>query len=150
MSTSSMSKLQQSFNSAHWTLKPGEAITLAIGPGPRWVHVTQGRAWITQGSAGADEWLERGDRLWVADGAALAMEAWPAAQFELLVPPQACTVRLTAAALIQRVAGHIASHIASHIAQSMSGIWPRTVKSSHEQQRHATLASPAGHAPAIR
>ena len=150
MSTSSMSKPQQLFNSAHWTLNPGEAITLTIGPGPRWVHVTQGRAWITQGATGADEWLECGDKLWVADGASLVMDAWPAAQFELLVPPQACAARLTAAALIQRLASHIASHIARHVAQSMSGIWPRTVKSIHEQQRHAALASPAGHAPAIR
>jgi Protein of unknown function (DUF2917) len=138
MSISSMSKMQQSFDSAHWTLNPGEAITLTIGPGQRWVHVTQGRAWITQGANGADEWLERGDRLWVADGAALVMEAWPSAQFELLVPPQACVMRATATALIHR--------LARHIAQSMSGIWPRTVKSSHEQQR---LATPASHAPAI-
>jgi Protein of unknown function (DUF2917) len=138
MSISSMSKMQQSLDSAHWTLNPGQAITLTIGSGPRWVHVTQGRAWITQCSTGSDEWLERGDRLWVADGTALVMEAWPSAQFELLVPPQACAVRATVAALIHR--------LASHIAQSTSGIWPRTVKSSHEQQR---LATPASHAPAI-
>ncbi len=131
MSHSSMSKLQQSPNSAHWTLKPGQAITLTIGPGSRWVHVTQGRAWITQGSTGSDEWLERGDRLWVGSGASLVMEAWPTAQFELLVPPQACAARPTVAELIRR--------LASHIAQSMSGIWPRTVKSIHEQQRHAAL-----------
>jgi hypothetical protein len=139
MSTSSMSKSQQSFSAAHWTLSPGQAITLTIGPGPRWVHVTQGRAWITQGSAGSDEWLERGDRLWVGSDASLVMEAWPTAQFELLVPPQACAVRPTIAALIHR--------LARHIAQSMSGIWPRTVKSIHEQQRHAALGS---HATAIR
>jgi hypothetical protein len=139
MSFSSMSEQQQSSNSAHWTLNPGQAITLTIGPGPRWVHVTQGRAWITQGSTGADEWLERGDRLWVGNGASLVMEAWPTAQFELLVPPQACAARMTAAMLIRR--------LASHIAQSMSGIWPRTVKSIHEQQRHAALGS---HTTAIR
>jgi hypothetical protein len=145
MSILKMSKQQQSIDAAHWTLDVGQAITLTIGPGPRWVHVTQGRAWVTQGSTGSDDWLKQGDRLWVGDGASLVMEAWPAARFELLVPPQACAVRETAAALIRG--------LASHIAQSMSGIWPRTVKSIHEQQRHATLATsatPAPHAPAIR
>jgi Protein of unknown function (DUF2917) len=139
MSISSMSKPQQSFSSAHWTLNPGQAISLTIGPGPRWIHVTQGRAWITVGSPASDHWLERGDKLRVANGDVLVMEAWPSARFELLVPPQACAMRLTASVLIQR--------LASHIAQSMSGIWPRTVKSIHEQQRHAALG---GHAPAIR
>jgi hypothetical protein len=130
MSIFNMSKAQQSklvaSGAADWTLQPGQAMTLTIGPGPRWVHVTQGRAWITQASSGADHWLEQGDRLWVGDGAALVMEAWPSARFELLVPPQTCAARLTLAQFWHR------------LAQSASGIWPRPVKSLHVQQRIAT------------
>jgi Protein of unknown function (DUF2917) len=134
MSILSMNKPQQSklaasvqaSGTADWALEPGQAITLTIGPGPRWVHVTQGRAWITQASSGTDHWLEQGDSLLVGDGAALVMEAWPSARFELLVPPQACTARLTLAQFWHR------------LAQSASGIWPRPLKSRHVQQRIAT------------
>ena len=127
MSIFNMSKLQQpnrqKSGAADWTLEPGEAITLSIGPGPRWVHVTQGRAWITQSGTGTDHWLERGDTLWFGDGSTLVMEAWPSARFALLVPPQACAARVN---LIE---------FGLRLAQSAGGIWPRPLKSCHVQQR---------------
>ncbi len=131
----SMNKSQQS-QAADWALSPAQAITLNIGPGPRWLHLTQGRAWVTLSAAeldaaSADTWLQRGDKLWVADGATLVIEAWPTARFELLVPPQACAARWTAADWMLR------------LAQSVGGIWPRRLKLHHVNQRHTAVGNRA-------
>ena len=127
---STMQKTQQS-GPIDWALEHAQAITLRTGPGPRWLHITMGRAWVTQGAtedgaASADTWLECGDTLWAAAGAVLVIEAWPTARFELLVPPQACTGQTTAAEFMHR------------LAQSASGIWPRRWKPEHVKQRHTT------------
>ena len=131
---STMQKTQQS-GPAEWALGHAQAITLHTGPGPRWLHITEGRAWVTQGATedGAtsiDNWLDCGDMLWAAEGAVLVIEAWPTARFELLVPPQACKAQTTAAEFMHR------------LAQSVRGIWPRRSKPStsvQPRQRHRVL-----------
>jgi hypothetical protein len=135
MFRSTMSNSQQS-GPAEWALSPAQAITLQAGPGPRWLHLTQGRAWVTLstaqlGAAPTDTWLARGDRLWVANGATLVIEAWPSAHFEWLVPPQACALRGTASDWLHR------------LAQSAGGIWPRRWKLQHVNQRHTAVGNRA-------
>ncbi|MDT8999659.1 DUF2917 domain-containing protein [Paucibacter sp. APW11] len=79
---------------ALWNLGRAEALSLQVGPGPRELQVTSGRLWLTQrGSTKApatDIWMEAGDTLALPSGTQLVLEAWPAASFQLLVPPAAC------------------------------------------------------------
>jgi hypothetical protein len=79
---------------ALWTVQQGEALSLTIGPGPRELSVAEGRLWLTQqGSAerpADDLWLEPGQSVQLASGSQVVIEAWPVAQFQLLVPPAAC------------------------------------------------------------
>ena len=83
-------------DAATWTLAAGHARRLNIGPGARWLRVCAGRLWITRLRAHSAErqledlWLQAGDSLAVESGEQLLVEAWPAARFQLLVPPQAC------------------------------------------------------------
>lgn len=83
-----MSQTQSS--PALWSLGRGEALSLDIGPGARQLSVTSGRVWLTQSGNLQDVWLESGDSLALPGGAQVVMEAWPEAQFQLLVPPAAC------------------------------------------------------------
>ena len=92
-----MNKAQQ-HDAAAWVLAQGQAMTLNIGPGARVLRVSAGRLWVTKGPAEADllpedAWLATGDSLPVEPGAVLVAEGWPAARFQLLVPPQACGSR---------------------------------------------------------
>ena len=86
----------QAPDAATWSLAAGHARRLNIGPGARWLRVCAGRLWITRMQAGSaerqleDVWLQAGDSLAVESGEQLLVEAWPAARFQLLVPPQAC------------------------------------------------------------
>ena len=77
-----------------WSVSQGEALSLSIGPGPRELSVAEGRLWLTQqGSAttpAQDIWLEPGQSVTLASGSRVVVEAWPQAQFQLLVPPAAC------------------------------------------------------------
>jgi Protein of unknown function (DUF2917) len=75
---------------ALWTLSPGEALSLEIGPGPRELSVTEGRVWLTQAGRLDDVWLEQGQSVQLASGSRVVLEAWPSAQFQLLVPPAVC------------------------------------------------------------
>ena len=88
-----MSILQQS-SQALWQLSQGEALSITIGPGSRELSVAEGRLWLTlQGRADApaeDVWLEPGQSVQLASGSRVVVEAWPQAQFQLLVPPSAC------------------------------------------------------------
>ncbi len=90
-----MSNLQE--QQALWRLAPGEVLSLPIGPGARELSVSQGRLWLTgQGSAQApaqDIWLQAGDSLHLASGSQWVVEAWPAAAFQLLVPPSSCKIK---------------------------------------------------------
>lgn len=82
-----------------WPLAPGEVLRLAIGPGTRWLRVRTGQIWLTQtrqvlqgAPREADLWLSAGDQLVLPPGSEVVVEARAAADFELLVPPQACSV----------------------------------------------------------
>lgn len=75
---------------ALWSLARGEALSLDIGPGPRELSVSEGRLWITQSGSADDIWLKPGQSVLLKSGARVVMEGWPAAQFQLLVPPTAC------------------------------------------------------------
>lgn len=81
---------QTQFAQSLWSLASGEALSLDIGPGPRELSVTQGRVWLTQSGALEDVWLEPGQSVALASGSRVVLEAWPEAQFQLLVPPAAC------------------------------------------------------------
>lgn len=84
-----------------WSVSQGEAVSLSIGPGPRELSVTEGRLWLTlRGELDAqpeDHWLEPGQSVQLASGSRVVLEAWPAAQFQLLVPPCEDFVRQQAA-----------------------------------------------------
>jgi uncharacterized protein YjlB len=98
------------FQTSSWPLADGEAISMGIGPGPRVLGVTEGRVWltVTGDNAQQDVWLEAGDSLDLPAGAHVVMEAWPAAHFQLLVPPKACqqvhrSARTAPASSLQRL-----------------------------------------------
>lgn len=85
-----MSTSQHSTHSL-WSLSSGKAMSLAIGPGPRELGVTEGRLWLTrqgrEDQLTEDVWLEPGQSVQLDSGTQVVIEAWPAAQFQLLVPP---------------------------------------------------------------
>jgi hypothetical protein len=74
-----------------WHLDGGRALTLAGAAEARRLAVARGRVWLTlSGSADApaeDQWLQAGEAVALAPGQTVVLEAWPAADFELLVPP---------------------------------------------------------------
>jgi len=74
-----------------WHLDGGRAMTLAGGTEARRLAVARGRVWLTlSGTAeqpAEDKWLQAGDALALAPGQTAVLEGWPAAEFELLVPP---------------------------------------------------------------
>lgn len=74
-----------------WHLAGGRALTLSGGAEARRLAVRGGRVWLTlSGTADApaqDQWLEAGQSVALAPGQAAVLEGWPAADFELLVPP---------------------------------------------------------------
>ncbi|WP_422018412.1 DUF2917 domain-containing protein [Roseateles sp.] len=80
-----------------WHLDGGRALTLAGGPEARRLAVAQGRVWLTlSGTAdepAKDQWLQAGEALALAPGQSAVLEGWPAADFELLVPPTSAPAR---------------------------------------------------------
>ena len=74
-----------------WHLDGGRALTLAGGAEARRLQVARGRVWLTlSGTADApaqDQWLEAGQAVALAAGQTAVLEGWPAADFEILVPP---------------------------------------------------------------
>lgn len=74
-----------------WHLDGGRALTLAGGAEARRLAVARGRVWLTlSGTAdrpAEDQWLEAGQTVALAPGQSAVLEGWPAADFELLVPP---------------------------------------------------------------
>ncbi|WP_271008157.1 DUF2917 domain-containing protein [Paucibacter sp. B51] len=79
---------------ALWRLAEGEALSFKIGPGARELRVSSGRLWLTQpgrpDAPSEDVWLQAGQSLALASGSQVVIEAWPQADFQLLVPPSAC------------------------------------------------------------
>ena len=78
-----------------WHLDGGRAMTLAGGAEARRLAVARGRVWLTlSGTAdqpAEDKWLQAGEALALAPGQTAVLEGWPAADFELLVPPTSAT-----------------------------------------------------------
>lgn len=78
-----------------WHLDGGRALTLAAAAEARRLAVARGRVWLTlSGTAdepAEDQWLEAGDAVALAPGQTAVLEGWPAADFELLVPPTSAT-----------------------------------------------------------
>lgn len=74
-----------------WHLDGGRALTLAGAREARRLAVARGRVWLTlSGTAEApaeDCWLEAGEAVALAPGQSAVLEGWPAADFELLLPP---------------------------------------------------------------
>lgn len=74
-----------------WHLDGGRALTLAGAAEARRLAVARGRVWLTlSGTAeepAEDQWLEAGQAIALAPGQTAVLEGWPAADFELLVPP---------------------------------------------------------------
>lgn len=82
-----------------WSLAQGQTLRLEAGPGARELLVARGRLWLTvSGAAGGgredDVWLDAGQSLLLPSGAEVVLEAWPQAQFQLLVPPHSCPAPL--------------------------------------------------------
>ena len=90
MDSELMQKVQRSGDSV-WSLLARTSITLRVGPGPRVVQVRQGRLWLTSPAtphaASLDVWLVAGESLELPAGLEVVAEAWPSAEFRLLVPP---------------------------------------------------------------
>ena len=74
-------------NPSSWHVEKGEALSLSIGPGARALLVVQGRVWLTQSGCSGDLWLQAGQSVELDAGQEVLIEAWPEAQFQLLVPP---------------------------------------------------------------
>jgi|SRR6516225_8630595 hypothetical protein len=74
-----------------WHLDGGRALTLAAGAEARRLAVARGRVWLTLSGTteepAEDKWLEAGEAVALAAGQTAVLEGWPAADFELLVPP---------------------------------------------------------------
>jgi hypothetical protein len=64
----------QSASLATWQLPAGRAHRLAAGSGE--LTVLQGRVWVTGQGDGEDRVLSRGERLRLADAAAVVVEPW--------------------------------------------------------------------------
>ena len=82
-----------------WHLAGGRALTLAGGAEARRLSVACGRVWLTlSGTINApaeDRWLAAGEAVALAPGQTAVLEGWPAAEFELLVPPASAATRAT-------------------------------------------------------
>ena len=85
---------QQQFSDAYWSVGAGQVRTLRIGPGMRVLRVAEGPLWLTVSGTPDDPpqdlWLEGGEAVLLDSGAEIVVEGWPAASFQLIVPPQAC------------------------------------------------------------
>lgn len=94
MNSQLMTNKQESTPSALWSLEPGDALRLGVGPGDRELHVAEGRLWLTREgttqSPADDIWLEAGDSIALDSGSEWVVEGWGATRFQLLVPPRAC------------------------------------------------------------
>ena len=108
MNSTLMRKSQRSGDSI-WSLPAQASTTLRVGPGPRVLQVQEGRLWLTTAGtddeAATDLWLEAGESVDLADGLEVVMEAWPAARYQLMVPPSACKRGLSRHSTLNRLVG---------------------------------------------
>jgi hypothetical protein len=112
-----MHKAQRSGTSI-WSLPTRASRKMRVGPGPRVLRVCEGRLWLTtKGTAteaATDLWLEPGDEVELAAGLEIVMEAWPAARYQLLVPPSACGIAANRSSLAARAASWIEHRLQGH------------------------------------
>ena len=110
MNSTLMRKSQRSGDSI-WSLPAQASTTLRVGPGPRVLQVQEGRLWLTTAGtddeAATDLWLEAGESVDLADGLEVVMEAWPAARYQLMVPPSACKRSLYRHSTLNRFVGWV-------------------------------------------
>jgi hypothetical protein len=122
MNSTLMRKSQRSSDSI-WSLPAGTSTKLHVGPGPRVLRVCEGRLWLTTAGtaddAATDLWLEPGDEVDLASGLEVVMEAWPAARYQLLVPPSACSGRLAETTLAARASRWLESRWQGHRVPTM-------------------------------
>jgi Protein of unknown function (DUF2917) len=85
----------QQLAGALWSVGVGQVRTLRIGPGMRVLRVAEGPLWLTVSGTPDDPpqdlWLQQGDAVMLESGVEIVVEGWPAARFQLIVPPQACS-----------------------------------------------------------
>ena len=116
MNSTLMRKSQRSGDSI-WSLPARASRTLRVGPGARVLQVQEGRLWLTTSGtadeAATDLWLEAGESVELADGLEVVMEAWPAARYQLMVPPSACRAGSPQRSTLTRIAGGLA-HLIGH------------------------------------
>ena len=62
--------------------------------------------------AATDLWLEAGDSVDLADGLEVVMEAWPAARYQLIVPPSACATGQPLRSSLHRALGWLVGRVA--------------------------------------
>jgi hypothetical protein len=91
---------QQQLAGALWSVGVGQVRTLHIGPGVRLLRVAEGPLWLTVSGTPDDPpqdlWLQAGEAVLLDSGAEIVVEGWPAASFQLIVPPQACSGQASA------------------------------------------------------
>ena len=114
MNSTLMRKSQRSGDSI-WSLPARASRTLRVGPGARVLQVQEGRLWLTTSGtadeAATDLWLEAGESVELADGLEVVMEAWPAARYQLMVPPSACRGGSSQRSTLTRTASWLADLI---------------------------------------
>jgi hypothetical protein len=117
MNSTLMHKAQRSGTSI-WSLPTRASRKMRVGPGPRVLRVCDGRLWLTtEGTpteAATDLWLEPGDEVELAAGLEIVMEAWPAARYQLLVPPSACGIAANRSSLVARAASWLEYRLQGH------------------------------------
>jgi hypothetical protein len=88
MNSVAMSNPHQSNTPWSWRLEPRQATTLAADDSPRWLHVEDGKVWVTAREAGPqaeqDIWLGAGESLPLPAGSEWVLQAWPSARLSLL------------------------------------------------------------------
>lgn len=90
MNTQSMTISHQNSAPWQWLLGRGEVTRFERTDHARWVHVAEGRVWLTRSGAGPDEadvWLEAGQRHLLPAGTEWVAEGWPQACVELVEAP---------------------------------------------------------------
>jgi hypothetical protein len=115
MNSTLMRRTQRSAD-AVWSLPARTSTTLRVGPGARVLQVREGRLWLTTAGtadeAATDLWLEAGDSVDLADGLEVVMEAWPAARYQLIVPPSACATGQPLRSSLHRALGWLVGRVA--------------------------------------
>jgi len=118
MNSTLMRKSQRSGDSI-WSLPARTSRTLRVGPGARVLQVQEGRIWLTTSGnddeAATDLWLEAGESVELADGLEVVMEAWPAARYQLMVPPSACRGESLHRSPLVRAAGWLADVVVHRV-----------------------------------